>query len=33
MSACELSVSGSGVNHNVVSYDYGDKKADLGKVS
>ena len=26
------SVSGSGGNHNVVPYDYHDKKADLGKV-
>ena len=32
MSAGESSVSGSGVNHNTVSYDYGDKKADSGKV-
>jgi len=28
----ESSVSGSGGNHNVVSYDYSDKKADSGKV-
>jgi len=33
MSADESSISGSGVNHIVVSYDYGDKKADSGKVS
>jgi len=32
MSAGESSVSGSSVNHNDVSYDYGDKKADSGKV-
>jgi len=32
MYASESSVSGSGVNHNVVSYDYGDKKADSRKV-
>jgi len=32
MSAGESSVSGSGGNHIAVSYDYGDKKADLGKV-
>jgi len=28
----ESSVSGSGVNHNAISYDYGDKKVDSGKV-
>jgi len=28
----ESSVSGYGGNHNVVPYDYSDKKADLGKV-
>jgi len=28
----ESSVSGSGGNHNVVPYDFNDKKADLGKV-
>jgi len=33
MSAGKSSVSGSGVNHNDVSYDYGDKKADSGKVT
>ena len=32
MSAGELFVSGSSVNHNDVYYDYGDKQADLGKV-
>ena len=29
----ESSVSGSGGNHNVVPYDYSDKKADSGKVT
>jgi len=28
----ESSISSSGGNHNVVSYDYSDKKADSGKV-
>jgi len=28
----ESSVSGSGRNHNVVPYDYNDKKADSGNV-
>ena len=32
MSAGESSVSGSGDNHNVVSQDYSDKKADSGEV-
>jgi len=32
MSAGESSVSSSGGNHNVVPYDYSDKKADSGKV-
>jgi len=32
MYAGESSVSGSSGNHNVVPYDYSDKKADLGKV-
>jgi len=32
MSAGESSIFGSGVNHNVVSYDYDDKKADSEKV-
>ena len=31
--SAESSVSGSGGNHNVVPYDYIDKKADSGKVS
>jgi len=32
MSPGESSISGSSVNHNVVSYDYGDKKDHSGKV-
>jgi len=32
MSAGESSVFGSGGNHNVVPYDYSDKKVDSGKV-
>jgi len=32
MSADESFVFGSGGNHNVVPYDYGDKKADSRKV-
>jgi len=32
MSASESSVSGSGGNHNVVSYDYGGTKANSRKV-
>jgi len=31
MSVGDSSVSGSGGNHNVVPYDYGDKKANSGK--
>jgi len=30
--SCEDSTSGSGQNNNVVPYDYGNKKADFGKV-
>ena len=32
MAAGESSISGSGGNHNVIPYDYSDKKADSRKV-